>query len=178
MSKTFVGLLRGINVGGNKKIAMAELRDVLEGLGLTNVRSVLQSGNVVFEGTGTAAELEKKLSVAIKRELAVESEIFLRSASEWKKIVASNPFVDEAKSDPSHTLVMIFKSRLASAAVNVLREAIVGAEAVEAVGKELYLIYPGGIGTSKLTNAVIERKLAASGTARNWNTVLKLAEMV
>ena len=106
----------------------------------------------------------------------LDCEVIVRTADEWKDIVANNPFRDEAKSDPGHTIVMCLHDAPDAAAVKALREAIVGREVVEVRGREAYFIYPDGMGRSKLTHGLIEKKLGTKGTARNWNTVMKLLE--
>jgi uncharacterized protein (DUF1697 family) len=171
-----IALLRAVNVGGTGKVAMPELCKLLTGLHLRGVKSLLQSGNVVFgcdEPVGAA--LETKLEAAVAKKLGVQTAFYARSAREWDAIVANNPYPDAARDDPSHLVVMCFKSPLAARDVAALQAAIAGRETVKANGKQAYFVYPDGIGTSKLTNAVIERKLGQAGTARNWNTVLKLA---
>ena len=174
-----VALLRAVNVGGTGKVAMPELCKLLTRIGLHDVKSLLQSGNVVF-GTDEAAgsALEAKLEAAVAKSLGVKTIFYVRSAREWSAIVANNPYPDAARDDPSHLVVMTFKSAPARNDVAALQAAIAGRETVTAIGKQAYFIYPDGIGTSKLTNALIERKLGLSGTARNWNTVLKLAAAV
>jgi uncharacterized protein (DUF1697 family) len=172
-------LLRAVNVGGTKAVAMPALCKVLTGLGFTGVKSLLQSGNVVFTCKGSAdAALETKLEAAVAKSLGVQTAFFVRTAVEWEAIVAGNPYPDAARDDPSHLVVMAFKSTPAAKDVAALQAAITGRETVIASGKVAYFVYPDGIGTSKLTNAVIERKLGLTGTARNWNTVLKLAASV
>jgi len=171
-----VALLRAVNVGGTGKLAMPDLCTLLTKLGYSGVKSLLQSGNVVFGCDGPAnAALEATLEAAAAKKLGVKTEFFVRSAREWDKIVAGNPYPDAARDDPSHLVVMAFKSAPAAKNVAALQAAIPGRETVRASGKQAYFVYPDGIGTSKLTNAIIERHLGMSGTARNWNTVLKLA---
>ena len=171
-----VALLRAVNVGGTKAVAMPALCQLLTGLGYTGVKSLLQSGNVVFGCSGSAgAALEKKLEDAVAAGLGVQTAFFVRTAREWDAIVDANPYPDAARDDPSRFVVVAFKSAPTAKDVAALRAAIVGRETVTAVGKQLYAIYPDGQGNSKLTNAVIERKLGIPCTARNWNTVLKLA---
>lgn len=168
-------LIRGINVGGHKKIAMADLRALLESLGLADVKSLLQSGNLVFRsGRRTCAEVEQLLEVEAAKRLAVDAAFFVRTAEEWKGIVAHNPFHKEAERDPGHLVVMCLKDAPDKAALKALQAAIVGPEIVRANARHLYIVFPNGIGTSRLTNALIEKKLGTRGTARNWNTVLKL----
>lgn len=174
-----IALLRGINVGGRKVVAMNELCAMVESLGIAAVRSVLQSGNLVFEGgRRTAGAIERMLEAETAKRLKIEVSYFVRGAEEMRRVVAGNPFEKEAARDPSHLVVVFLKEAVEAKAVKGLQPAIVGTEEVRAAGRELYAWYPAGIGTSKLTNAVIERKLGVRGTARNWNTVKKLVGMV
>jgi len=174
-----VALLRGINVGGQKLLAMSDLRDLLAKLGFANVRTLLQSGNVVFQSQGKTTQAnEILLEVEIEKRFGHAVTCLVRNDAEWKKIIARNPFSKEAEGDPSHLLVMCLKKEAKNKDVDTLRAAIKGPEIVSASGKQLYIVYPAGIGTSKLTNSLIERKLGTIGTARNWNTVLKLAELL
>lgn len=175
----YVALLRAVNLGGHNKADMPALRELLTDLGLDDPRTVLRSGNVVFGADDRSAEeLEQLLEAEAKRRLALDTEFFVRTAPEWGEIVASNPFPDEAKSDPSHLVVMVVKGAPDRQAVTALQEAITGRELAQAGGRHLYLVYPDGIGRSKLTAALIEKTLATRGTARNWNTVVKLADLV
>jgi uncharacterized protein (DUF1697 family) len=157
---------------------MSELRNLLETLGFADVKSLLQSGNLVFQGARrTGAMLERQLEAQTNERLGVSADYFVRSAAEWELVVARNPFPREAERDPSHLLVMFLKEVPEESAVKALEAGIKGPEIVHADAKELYLVYPAGIGTSKLTSTVIERTLGTRGTGRNWNTVLKLAAM-
>jgi uncharacterized protein (DUF1697 family) len=175
---TEIALLRGINVGGRNMVAMADLKKLLETLKFTGGKSLLQSGNLVFQsGSKTGADLERLLATETEKRLKLSVEYFTRTAEEWEKVVANNPFPDAAENDPSHLVVMFFKTVLEEAKVEDLRATIKGGEIVRADGRQLYMVYPTGIGQSKLTNAVVERKLGVTGTARNWNTVLKLLAM-
>lgn len=175
---TCIALLRGINVGGHRKVAMAELRAMLTGLGFTNGRWLLQSGNVVFETTNRqTAAIEELLQREAATRLELKTEFFVRTADEWTSIIAGNPFTEAAERDPAHMAVMFFKTALRPADVKALQAAIRGRESVHASGRDAYIVYPDGIGTSKLTNAVIEKAFGTRGTARNWNTVVKLAAL-
>jgi uncharacterized protein (DUF1697 family) len=173
----FIALLRGINVGGRGMIPMAELRAMIEGLGFGNVRTLLQSGNVVFEGTGKPAALERTLEDATEGRFGHRVDYLLRTPAEWRAAMDANPFLAQAKSDPAHLVVMFLKTKPEPAAMKKLQDAIKGREQVRAGARHLYITYPDGIGTSKSSGAVIERALATRGTARNWNTVLKLAAL-
>jgi uncharacterized protein (DUF1697 family) len=172
---TFVALLRGVNVGGHTKVAMAELRDLIARLGFADAQTLLQSGNLVFRTAGkTGAQLERMLEAEAAKRLGLEAAFMVRSAEEWKAAVAHNPFPEEARRDPARLVLVALKDAPPAGAVKALQAAIVGREVVRARGREAYIVYPDGQGRSKLTNALIEKTLGTRGTARNWNTVLKL----
>lgn len=173
-----IALLRGINVGGNKKVAMADLRAFMAELGFGGVQTLLQTGNVVFEATGAPARLEATLEREAAARLGLATDFHVRTDREWRDVVAANPFRKEAERDPAHLVVVCLKDAVTPARVAALRAAIRGPERVEAEGRHAYIVYPAGIGTSKLTAAVIDAKLATRGTARNWNTVRKLEALV
>ena len=165
----YAALLRGVNVGGNA-LAMPDLVRVVEELGGRDVRTYVQSGNVVYTGTkSVAAALEK----ALLRELDVRAPVIVRSAAELARVVAAKPFRAEGKA----VSVTFLASAPAAAAVSVIDPEAYGADRFEVVGREIYLHTPGGYGRSKLNNAFWERKLSTVATTRNWNTVTTLAEM-
>lgn len=178
MTTTCVALLRAINLGAHNPVPMADLRDLLTQLGLGEVRSLLQTGNLVFESDGRrGAQLEGLFEAEAKKRLRLETDFFVRSGREWRAVIASNPFPKEAKSDPAHLVVMFLKDAPDTKNVNALQAAITGPEVVRALGKQLYVVYPDGIGRSRLTNTKIEKALSTRGTGRNWNTVLKLGAL-
>ncbi len=170
-----IAFLRGINVGGRNAVGMADLREMVGKLGFTGAKTLLQSGNLVFAAAGkTPTALEKLLEQETAKRLGVACDYVIRSEKELAKVVAANPFPKAAKDDPSHLVVVFLKSAANAKDVQALQESIPGRETVRGDGKHLYITYPDGIGTSKLTNVVIEKKLGTRGTARNWNTTLKL----
>ncbi len=174
-----VALLRAINLGGRNAVSMVRLRDLLEELGFPGARTLLQSGNLVFECHGrTPAELERALEEATAKRLGVRTDYFVRTSREWGRIVAANPFPREAKEDPARLVVFCLKKEPAAGDVKALQAAIRGREIVHSDGRQAYIVYPDGQGRSKLTPGLIESKLGTRGTARNWNTVLKLAATV
>jgi len=175
---THIALLRAINVGGRNLVAMSDLRDLLEALGFAGARSLLQSGNLVFQSKRRDGDkLERLLEVETEKRFKISIAYFVRSADEWQALVARNPFPEEAQRDPGHLVVQLLKNAPQAQHLKALQAAIQGPEIVRLDGKQLYVVYPAGIGTSKLTNKLIEQKLGTRGTARNWNTVLKLAEL-
>jgi len=174
----FLALIRGINVGGHTMIAMADLRDLLTKLGFTEVRSLLQSGNLIFQGQRkTTAQLERLLEAETEKRLGLKTDFFVRTPAEWESLIAQNPFRKEAERDPGHLVVLFLKNVPDAGNVDALRAAISGREVIQAKGNHAYVVYPDGQGRSRLTNALIEKKLGTRATARNWNTVLKLGAL-
>jgi uncharacterized protein (DUF1697 family) len=173
-----IALLRAINVGGHNAVAMSDLRDLCSALGLVGATSLLQSGNLVFQSDRLkGAALEDLLEVETAKRLNVSVDYLVRSAAEWQKIIAGNPFPEEAKNDPGHLVVMFLKQAPPAVKVHAIQAAIQGPEVLSCDGKQLYIVYPAGQGRSKLTGVLIEKQLGLRGTARNWNTVLKLATL-
>src|SRR5262249_26600127 len=153
-----IALLRAINVGGRNLVAMSDLRDLLGALGFTDGKSLLQSGNLVFASDGrTAAELERVLEGETTRRLGLTVDYLVRSAAEWQTVVDRNPFPEETKRDPARLVVTFLKATPQARDVKALQTAIQGPEVVRADGKHLYMVYPTGIGRSKLTNTLIEK---------------------
>lgn len=177
-----VALLRGINVGGNNRIGMADLRAMVEAIGLAEPKTLLQSGNLVFADPRQRqpSELETLLEAETKKAFGLAIDFMVRTPDEWAAIVTANPFPAMARDDPSHLVVTFLKGAAPDRAqIEALNAAIVGPEKAEAIGRELFITYPDGIGTSKLSNALVEKTLRKQrGTARNWNTVLKIAALL
>jgi uncharacterized protein (DUF1697 family) len=171
-----IALFRAVNVGGGTKLEMAALRESAVALGLADARTLLQSGNLLFGGGDRSpAGLERALEAACAERHGLSTDVMVRSAEEWRAVLAANPFESEARDDPSHLLIFVLKSPVDAAAVEALQRSIVGPELVRGSGREVYITYPDGIGRSKLTNIVIEKRLGTRGTGRNWNTALKIA---
>ena len=170
-----VALLRAVNLGPHNKIGMPALCAFFADLEHAEPRSVVQSGNVVFRASGgSGAKLERTLETEAEKRLGLRTDFFVRTAKEWQELIARNPFRDEAKRDPGHLIMMALKKAPEADAVKDLQAAIKGPEVVRAEGKQLYVVYPDGVGNSRLTLALIEKRLGTRGTGRNWNTVLKL----
>jgi uncharacterized protein (DUF1697 family) len=173
---TFIALLRAINLGNHRSLAMSALRDFIADLSFTDARTLLQTGNVVFRGEArSAGDLEQLLEMEAKAHLGLDTDFFVRPAEDWKALVSRNPFPDEARRDPSHLVVMFLKNAPDAKSLAKLRAAIKGPEIVDVAGEQAYIVHPAGIGRSRLTHALIETMLGTRATGRNWNTVLKLA---
>jgi uncharacterized protein (DUF1697 family) len=171
----YIALLRGINVGQNS-LKMDRLRELLANLGLKNAKTYLQSGNVIFE-----APLARDWSARIEKKLVGESRlpvtVILRTAAEWKKTVADNPFLVEPGIDRSKLHVTFLPSIPIAQALTKLAQIKAAPDRFHLSAKELYLHCPEGYGRSKLSNNAIERALSMKTTTRNWNTVLALNEL-
>ena len=175
----YVALLRAINLAGKNKVGMADLREMCGGLGYEDARTLLQSGNLVIRAAaGASGKLERELHEETKKKLRVETDYFVRTPAEWDAVIAKNPYTAHAKRDPGHLLVMFLRDAPDRIQAAALDEAITGRETARVIGRHAYLYYPDGVGNSKLTNAKIEKALGTRGTARNWNTVTKLAAML
>lgn len=173
-----IALLRGVNVGGAKRLAMGELQTTLEGAGLHSVRTLLRSGNAVFNSEGrSAAELEALIEAALHDRLGLQSEIHVRTAEDWDGVVAANPLPELAEAAPSRFLVTVFRTAPAPVEPEALQAAAPGAEVVRLVGRQLYTAYRDGMARSKLDDGWIKRHLGVRGTGRNWSTVRKLQAM-
>jgi uncharacterized protein (DUF1697 family) len=165
----YAGLLRAVNVGGNK-LAMPELRRLVERLGGRDVETYLQSGNVVFTGPASVgAALER----ALAEELGVTSTVLLRSHAQLAKVVAGNPFGVADKT----VSVTFLAGKPARAKLDAIDPGRFGDDRFSVVGSAIYLHTPGGYGRSKLSNAFWEKALATAATTRNWNTVVALTDL-
>ena len=174
----WISLLRGINVGGNKIIRMADLKALYESLGLTGVQTHLQSGNVVFAADTTDhAALASSLEGAIEQRYAFDVRVILRTLDELREVIARQPFAAEQIAQPAKVAVVFLRDAPAADTAAALLNVYSGPEEMRLAGRELYVFYTQGMGRSKLTHAIIEKKLNVTGTARNWNTTTALLDM-
>lgn len=173
----YISLLRGINVGGNKKIRMAELKMLYESLGFTNVQTLLQSGNVVFETDTDFAQLAGQIEAGIVTTFGFESKIILRTCAQLRAVVEENPYTAPQLAEPSKALVTFLAETPAAETIQTLMNDHQGPETLRVIGQEAFVFYPDGAGRSKLTNVFIEKRLKTAGTARNWNTIMKLLDV-
>jgi uncharacterized protein (DUF1697 family) len=170
----YVALLRAVNVGG-RKVTMKELRDLAEGLGFTNVRTLLASGNLVFEASRTPSKkLEAALETAMEPTFKLKSEVMVCDQKDWAALIKANPFPKEARTKPNYLVVLVFKNKPDPAAINAYMKTYEGPETVKLSGRAAYIFFPDGQGRSRLKLP----KSSGPATARNWNTVLKLGEML
>ncbi|MEI7555996.1 DUF1697 domain-containing protein [Candidatus Chlorohelix sp.] len=176
---TYLSLFRAINVGGNAQVKMAALTEVHEALGLSNIATYLQTGNVVFDSKEIDPhQLTEQITTEFEKRFGFHTEVMLRTQAELKEVFANNPFINQPEKETKWVVVMFLSDTPDEQAQHNFSSAFSGLEELHLSGKELYIYYPNGIGTSKLINAVIEKKLKVTGTGRNWNTVTKLAEIM
>jgi uncharacterized protein (DUF1697 family) len=168
-----IALLRGINLGSRNRVSMAELRTLVEGLGYEDVRTLLQSGNVVYGSTDGAATAARRIEEAVGRELGVDATVIVRTRSEIARVLEHDPLGKHA-SDPKRYLVVFLARKPSAKALGGLDPADYEPERFAAHGREVYLWLPAGVHKANLTHATVEKRLGIAGTARNWNTVEKL----
>ena len=171
-----IALLRGINLGARNRVSMPDLRELLTGLGHEDVKTLLQSGNVVLTSVETGEALEQALERAIADELGVESAVVVRTARQLAGVVERNPLAGVAD-DPKRYQVSFLRAKPGAAVVRELEAADVAPEQVVVSGREIYAWHADGIQRSPLAKLLTDRKLGATATARNWSTVTKLLEL-
>jgi uncharacterized protein (DUF1697 family) len=171
---TYVALLRGINLGARNRVAMADLRAVVERAGGEDVRTYVQSGNVVFRSRSSAARLAASLEAGIRRPLGLDIAVLVKTKQQLAKLVERNPF---ASADPSTLHVTFLAKAPARDRARKLSEQSFAPDELHVAGREVYLRCPNGYGRTKLSNAFLEQQLAVPATTRNWRTVTTLAEL-
>ncbi len=180
---TFVALLRGINVTGHNKIAMPALCALCEDIGWIDVRSYIQSGNLVFgaperaKGAAAIAKLESMLEREIEGRFGLHIPVLVRRGSDWPSYLRSNPFLKECEREPNLVLLALSKSAPRPGAEDALQERAAGGERIARSGDAIWVHYASGVGTSKLTPAIFDRLVGSPVTARNWRTVMKIGEL-
>lgn len=176
---TYISLLRGINLLGHKRVEMARLRVMFEGMGFERVRTYINSGNVVFNaGRSAPAALSRKIEERMESEFGFSAMVITRTAKELERAIEENPLVKESRSEPSHVFIGFMAQAPKADAIAKVKARAAKTERVHCCSREIYVYYVGGMGQAKLlTHGVLERVLAVSTTMRNWNTVSKLYEM-
>lgn len=173
---TYVSLLRAVNVAG-VTVTTASLRAIHDALGYSEVTTYIQTGNTVFRASArSASAVAKAIEGEIARELGIEVAVVVRTPAELAQIVAENPFLRRG-ADAAKLHVTFLAATPGSPDLAALRAVKSGRDEFELVGREVYVHCPDGYGTTKLNNALFERKLAVAATTRNWRTVTKLHEL-
>lgn len=177
MSEHRIILFRGMNTGG-VRAPVAEQRAMAEVMGLKNPRTVLASGNLVVESDRDPRGLEVEVEAAMLERFDRKIAAMVRTDRQWTELFHANPFADEAKAEPSRVLAMVMKDAARAEDIEAVRAFAVGGERLIATPQALWFWHPDGIGQSKMAEKATQVRLLGMGTARNWRTVTKLAEMV
>jgi uncharacterized protein (DUF1697 family) len=175
-SKTRIVLLRGINIGPRNRIAMKDLRELLADAGFDDVRTYLQSGNVVLSSGKSAERVARECERRIAERFRLEIDVVVRTRNELAKVVRRNPLGDVA-ANPKRYQVSFLDGKLGRETVRKLEAAALPAERFVVVGREVYAWHPGGAARSKLWALLAGRDLGVTATSRNWTTVTKLLEL-
>lgn len=175
----YISILRGINVGGNRKILMKDLKVLFEKMGLSKVETYIQSGNVVFESDQklSTADLEVKIQQAISETFGFDVPVIVRTVDEWAKSIGNNPFWKEKEADIDRLHLTCLKDVPSPELLEKIKMFQFLPDRYEIIGKDVFIFCAAGYGTSKLTNPFFESKLKVKATTRNWKTVMKLNEL-
>ena len=172
----FIAFLRGINVGGHRRIKMAELKKMFEDLGFAKVQTYIQSGNVIFQTIDSCDKtLSEKIESAISEQFGFTVPVIIRTCKEMKKILSQNPFPNIK--DFKQLNVTLLSDKPKPEERKEMDKLDFGADKFVIKGKEVYISYEGKCYLSKLTNNLLEKKLKVSATSRNWKTINKMNEM-
>jgi len=174
----YIALLRGINIGPHKRMKMEKLRASCEGLGFEQVRTFIQSGNVVFKAAKLPGEgISKKLAACILTDFGFSVEVITRSNDEMGAIIEANPFVGQRGIDVKKLHVAFLSEVSAAAAVKKLKSLTMAPDKLHSAGKEIYFYFPNGVSGSSLWKHPLDRVISVPTTMRNWNTVNSLYQM-
>lgn len=177
-SVKYISILRGINVGGNRKILMADLKAMYEDLGFTNVSTYIQSGNVIFNTSNTnPRKLEDKIKNSIADKFGFDVPVIIRSIEEMKQVVSENPFLNNAYFDPKKLYVTFLSASIDSVHENNIIPQDYLPDQFKILGQHIYVYYAEKISSSKLIQSLFEKQYKVTATTRNWNSVNKLVEI-
>ena len=171
-----IGILRGINVGGKRKILMADLKSMCENLGLKNVRTYIQSGNLIFNSDKPNSVLENDLEKAIAENYGFDVPVIVRTEKELENSIKNNPFFDE-NTDIKQLHMTFLKEKPSKETIENARAFNFEPDKFKIIDREVFLLCAGKYHKSKLTNNFLEKQLKVGATTRNWTTVTKLSEL-
>jgi uncharacterized protein (DUF1697 family) len=172
---SYVSMLRGINVGGNRKVSMQILKEMYESIGMKNVRTYVQSGNVLFTTESSTSSTKERIQKEIKNAFGFDVLVLLRTKKELSELVQKSPFKQK---DETKLHVTFLSQKPTDVPVEELNSAKTGDEDFVIASQEIYLFCPNGYGVTKLSNNFFEKKLKVSATTRNWKTVNTLLAML
>lgn len=174
---TYISLLRGINVSGQKKIKMNDLAKLYEDAGFTQVKTYIQSGNVIFQSLDSVYKAVNTIQDFIKKNYGFSVHVTVISQEELKDLIEKNPFILSGIDDIKSLHVTILSRPAQNDNMNEIKDFKDGENQFKIIGKNIYLYCPNGYGKVKINNTFFEKKLNIQATTRNWKTILNLAEM-
>jgi uncharacterized protein (DUF1697 family) len=175
---TYIALLRGINVGPHKRMKMEKLRTACEGLGFEDVKTYIQSGNIVFRAAKLSdVALSQKLGDCIMRGFGFSADVITRTKEEMEAIIKNNPLLKKKEVDESKLHVVFLSEKPTAASLKKLQELTLPPDRLRNLNREIYFYFPNGVSGSSLWKHPLDRILTITSTMRNWNTVNKLYEM-
>jgi len=172
-----VALLRAVNVGG-RKLPMADFRTQVAALGWQNVATYIQSGNLVFDADCGPTEAEAAIEALIRTHHGYDAPAMVRTREQWAGYPGGNPFPEAARDTPNFLLMMIAKQTINPDAAELIQARAAAGEQVRKVGETLWIHFPGGSGTSKITPALMDKAMGSTATSRNYRTVCTLLGML
>ena len=174
--KTYIAILRGINVSGHKMIKMEALRAMFETLKFKNTKTYIQSGNVVFQSKETNVDKIRSMIVKkIEEEFGFKVPVIIKGLDEIKTVLINNPFINKRKEDNTKLHVTFLSGEPDPQAITAIKGEQYAADEFILSGRNIYLYCPGGYGNTKLSNNFFENKLKVVATTRNWKTINELA---
>ncbi len=179
MIKTYISILRGINVGGQKSIKMSDLQTLYGKMGFTNVQTYIQSGNVIFCSNNDMqiASMQKQITQEIQNAFGFEVPVLVFEANDFEKIIKNNPYLQDANKDNNHLHLTFLSESQHENYLPQIEKSTNQAEDFAIIGKAVYLYCPNGYSNCKWTNTFWERKLKCTATTRNLKTVQQLLQM-
>jgi uncharacterized protein (DUF1697 family) len=177
-SNQYAVFLRGVNVGGNVSISMETLKSLLIKNNYGNVTSYINSGNIVVTSPDPVGKVREHIGMLIKKEFGRPVEIFVKTFEDLKRILENDRFDPEKENENARKIAILLSAKIGSSQVAKLTEKDTFEVSFYHIGDTLYVYYPNGMGKSKFTTQFIEKKLQVKATARNWNTLLKMMNMM
>ncbi|CAN7420523.1 DUF1697 domain-containing protein [Pararhizobium sp. LjRoot235] len=175
---TYVALLHSIVLGAGRRVVMADLRETVESAGFRSPRTLVATGNLVFDADDeTVADVEAALETAFARDFGKHVDIIARAAEDWIALAAGNPFSDASASDAPNIVVRVMRTPLSKDVLPGLQRRCTDGEKIRIVNGDLWIYFPGKPSTSRLLSVLTAKRLGV-GTLRNWNTVSGLRDMI
>jgi uncharacterized protein (DUF1697 family) len=176
---TYVGLLYSIVIDKQRRVLMIDLRSIAEKLGYFNVRTLVATGNLVFEAEEQpVAAIESALEKAFAEFHGKHVDIIVRSAEDWRRLVAGNPYPEESIANPDQVVARIMRDPAEEKVADLFKPYQTAGEKVEIVEGDVWIAFPGQPSQSKLLGVLAPKRMGGIGTSRNWNTIRRLGEMV